>query len=119
MTVYKIEATVRPERLYDVKQALSEQREVNFTVTEIRDCGPGAHTHGTWRGVEYGVEFVRQMRVELQVADESVDPIVEAIVASAYTDTLDDGKIVVMPVSEVLDIHEAGRALGRPTLRTA
>ena len=85
----------------------------------MRNCGASIRQPAAWRGVEYEVEFVLQVRVELQVADDALDPVVEAIVWAAFSGKPDDGKIVITPVSEVLDIHEAGRSVERPSLRTA
>jgi len=117
--VYKIEAIIRPERLYDVKQALKGQGQEDFVVTDVRDCGSSTRHPATWRGIEYEVEFTRQLRVDLQATDDAVDPIVEAIVGAAYTGRPDDGTIVATPISEVLDIRDAGRSSGRPVLRSA
>lgn len=104
-----ITAIVKPFRLDQVRGALQEIGIQGMTVTEVRGFGrQHGHTE-LYRGAEYQVEFVPKSRIEVVVADDQVDRCVEAIIASARTGKVGDGKIFVT------DIPEAWRIRTRET----
>ncbi|WP_290653195.1 P-II family nitrogen regulator [Aquisalimonas sp.] len=101
----KIEAVIKPFKLDDVREALSDIGVTGMTVTEVKGFGRQKGHTELYRGAEYVVDFLPKMRVELVVGDDHVDRCVDAIVGAAKTGKIGDGKIFVTPVDRVLRIR--------------
>lgn len=101
----KIEAVVRHFKLEDVKAAITEAGVQGMTVTEVRGFGRQKGHKETYRGAEYIVDFMPKVKVEVVVADDMQDKIVEAIVASARTGQVGDGKIFIENIEKVVRIR--------------
>src|SRR5512136_1795435 len=96
----KIEAVIKPFKLEEVKEALSEIGIEGMTVTEVKGFGRQKGQTEIYRGSEYVVDFLPKIKVEVVISDSKVDPAVEAIVKSARTGKIGDGKIFVIPVKQ-------------------
>jgi nitrogen regulatory protein P-II 1 len=107
--VKKIEAIVRPHLLDAVKNALAEVGIVGMTVSEVRGFGRQKGHTETYRGTEYQVDFLPKLKVEVVLADEQVEPAVEAVVQTARTGKFGDGKVFVMSLSDVVRIRTGER----------
>jgi len=103
--VKKVEAIIRPFKLDEVKQSLSDVGVQGMTVTEVKGFGRTGGKEEVYRGWTYVVEFVPKVKVEVVVADELVRQVVEAITAAARTGRIGDGKIFVSTVDEALRIR--------------
>ncbi len=101
----KIEAIIKPFKLEDVKDALSEAGITGMTVTDVKGYGRQQGHSELYRGAEYIVDFLAKTKIELIVNDEEVDNVVKLITDSAKTGKIGDGKIFVMPVNEVIRIR--------------
>lgn len=101
----KIEAFIKPFKLDDVVDALSEIGVEGITITEVRGFGRQKGRTEIYRGAEYVVDFLPKIKLELVVNDGLVDQAVEAIRASAHTGKVGDGKIFVLDVSAALRIR--------------
>jgi nitrogen regulatory protein P-II 1 len=100
-----VTAIIKPFKLDDVKNALKAIGVVGMTVTEVRGFGrQGGHTE-TYRGTEYQVDFLPKVKVEAVVDDGDAQDVVDAIVASAKTDKIGDGKVWVTPIDELVRIR--------------
>jgi nitrogen regulatory protein PII len=100
-----ITAVIKPFKLDDVKAALKAVGVTGLTVTEVRGFGrQGGHVE-TYRGAEYQIEFVPKVSIEIVVDDDLVDPVVEAVVRSAATGKIGDGKIWVTSVDRLVRIR--------------
>ena len=108
----KIEAVVKPFKLDEVREALSEIGVTGLTVTEVKGFGRQKGHTELYRGAEYVVDFLPKVKVELIVGDALVDRAIEAIVKAARTGKIGDGKIFVTPVEQVVRIRtgESGEA---------
>ena len=105
----KIEAVIRPHFLDAVKSALQEAGVAGMTVSEVKGFGrQGGHAE-TYRGAEYTVGFLPKLRVEVALADERVEAVVEAIIATARTGKFGDGKVFVTPLLDVVRIRTGER----------
>ena len=100
-----VTAVVKPFKLDDVKEALKGVGVQGMTVTETRGFGRQRGHTEVYRGAEYQVDFVPKVKVEVLVPDDIVDRVVEAIVSSARTDKIGDGKIWVLSAEAVLRIR--------------
>ena len=105
----KIEAVIKPFKLDEVKEALHEIGIQGMTVTEVKGFGRQKGHTELYRGAEYVVDFLPKIKVEIAVADDLADKVVEAIVASANTGRIGDGKIFVLPMEEVVRIRTGER----------
>ncbi len=105
----KIEAIIKPFKLDDVREALSEVGVTGLTVTEVKGFGRQKGHTELYRGAEYVVDFLPKVKIEAVVADNLVDRCIEAITGSARTGKIGDGKIFVYPVSEVIRIRTGER----------
>jgi nitrogen regulatory protein P-II 1 len=107
----KIEAIIKPFKLDDVREALSETGVSGLTVTEVKGFGRQKGHTELYRGAEYVVDFLPKVKVELVVADDMLDRCIEAITRAARTGKIGDGKIFVYPVEQVIRIRtgEQGR----------
>jgi nitrogen regulatory protein PII len=100
-----ITAIVKPFKLDEVKSALQAAGITGITVSEVRGFGrQGGHTE-VYRGAEYRIDFVPKVRLEIVVADESVDAIVGAIAEAARTGKIGDGKIWVSDIGQIVRIR--------------
>jgi nitrogen regulatory protein P-II 1 len=108
----KIEAIIKPFKLDDVREALSEAGVSGLTVTEVKGFGRQKGHTELYRGAEYVVDFLPKVKVELVVAENLVERCIEAISAAARTGKIGDGKIFVYPVEQVVRIRtgETGEA---------
>ena len=108
----KIEAIIKPFKLDDVKEALTELGVIGMTVTEVRGFGRQKGHTELYRGSEYTIDFLPKVKIELVVADQIVDKVVAAIAAAARTGSIGDGKVFVMPMGEAIRIRtgEKGEA---------
>ena len=101
----KIEAIIKPFKLDDVREALSEAGMSGLTVTEVKGFGRQKGHTELYRGAEYVVDFLPKVKIEVVVADDQLDRCVEAIIAAARTGKIGDGKIFVYPVEQVIRIR--------------
>ena len=102
-------AFIKPFKLDEVKDALKEVGITGMSVGEIRGFGRQSGQTEVYRGAEYKVEFVPKTRVEVAVDDPDVDRVVSAIEMAARTGEIGDGKIIVIPVEQVLRIRTGER----------
>ena len=105
-----IVAIVKPFKVEDVKVALQNVGVAGLTVTEARGFGRQRGHTEIYRGAEYQVDFVPKSRIEIMVEDDQVEGVVDAIVKSARTGKIGDGKVAVLPLDDVVRIRtgEAG-----------
>ena len=101
----KIEAVIKPFKLDEVREALSEIGVSGLTVTEVKGFGRQKGHTELYRGAEYVVDFLPKVKVELIVGDGVVDRAIEAIVKAARTGKIGDGKIFVTTVEQVVRIR--------------
>ena len=101
----KIEAIIKPFKLDEVKEALTELGVQGMTVTEVKGFGRQKGHKEVYRGAEYVVEFVPKVKIEVVVADALVQRAVDTIVRLAKTGTIGDGKIFVTPIGEAIRIR--------------
>ncbi len=102
-------AIVKPFKVEDVKDALREVGIAGLTVTEARGFGRQRGHTEVYRGAEYQVDFVPKSRIEIMVDDPQVDGVIDAIVKSARTGKIGDGKVAVMPLEDVVRIRTGER----------
>ena len=100
-----ISAIIKPFKLDDVREALSEIGVQGITVTEVKGFGRQKGHTELYRGAEYVVDFLPKVKVDAAVEDGIVDQVVEAISKTAQTGKIGDGKIFVLPVDEVIRIR--------------
>jgi nitrogen regulatory protein P-II 2 len=100
-----ITAIVKPFRLDDVRNALSEVGVQGMTVSEVKGFGRQRGHTELYRGAEYVVDFLPKAKIEVAVADDRVEAVIEAIVESAKTGKVGDGKIFVTPLEHVCRIR--------------
>lgn len=101
----KIEAIIKPFKLDDVKEALQEIGLQGMTVIEAKGFGRQRGHTELYRGAEYVVDFLPKLKIEIVLADSSVDGAVEAIKKAAHTDKIGDGKIFVSDINEAVRIR--------------
>ena len=101
----KIEAIIKPFKLDEVREALSEIGVNGLTVTEVKGFGRQKGHTELYRGAEYVVDFLPKIKLELIVADEMLDNAIEAIMRVARTGKIGDGKIFVTTVEQVIRIR--------------
>jgi nitrogen regulatory protein P-II 1 len=101
----KIEAVIKPFKLDEVREALSEIGANGLTVTEVKGFGRQKGHTELYRGAEYVVDFLPKIKIELVVTDEMVEAAMEAIIKSAHTGKIGDGKIFVSSVEQVVRIR--------------
>jgi len=108
----KIEAYVRPFKLDDVKSALMEIGVKGMTVSEVKGFGRQKGHTELYRGSEYHVDFLPKSKIEVFVADDQADAVVDMIVKVAKTGQVGDGKIFILPVEDAIRIRtgESGDA---------
>lgn len=101
----KIEAIIKPFKLDDVRESLSDIGVNGLTVTEVKGFGRQKGHTELYRGAEYVVDFLPKIKLELVVADAIVDTAVDAIIKAAHTGKIGDGKIFVSSVEQVVRIR--------------
>ena len=101
----KIEAIIKPFKLEEVKDALTEVGIYGMTVTEVRGYGRQKGQKEAYRGAEYTVEFVPKTKIEVVVGDTLVEKVVETILRTAKTGSIGDGKIFVTSLGNVIRIR--------------
>ena len=101
----KIEAVIRPFKLDEVKEALLEVGIRGMSITEIRGYGRQKGHKETFRGSEYQIEFVPKMKIEVVVDDSIAEKVIDAILRTAKTGQVGDGKIFVSDISDVIRIR--------------
>jgi len=101
----KIEAIIKPFRLDEVKQALTTVGISGMTVSEVKGFGRQKGHTELYRGAEYTVDFLPKVKIEVLLPDEMLSKAVEAIIESAQTGKIGDGKIFVTSVDEVIRIR--------------
>jgi nitrogen regulatory protein P-II 1 len=101
----KIEAIIRPFKLDEVKEALTEIGVKGMTITEVKGYGRQKGHTELYRGAEYKVDFLPKIKIEIVAPDHMVDKIVNAIIKSARTGQVGDGKIFIYPVEEVIRVR--------------
>jgi len=112
MRMKKVEAIIKPFKLDEVREALSELGVTGLTVTEVKGFGRQKGHTELYRGAEYVVDFLPKVKVEVIVADGLVDRAIEVVVKAARTGKIGDGKIFVTEVEQVVRIRtgESGEA---------
>jgi nitrogen regulatory protein P-II 1 len=103
--VIKVEALIRPQKLDEVKAALSDVGIKGMTVTEVRGSGKQKGFTQHYRGAEYTVNLIQKVKIEVVVADDEAKAVAEAIVKAARTGEIGDGKIFLIPVAEAIRIR--------------
>ena len=106
----KIEAIIKPFKLDDVREALTEIGITGMTVTEVKGFGRQKGHTEIYRGAEYAVDFLPKVKLELVLADTDVERAVETIVETARSGKIGDGKIFVLPVEEAVRIRTGERS---------
>jgi nitrogen regulatory protein P-II 1 len=108
----KVEAIIKPFKLDEVREALSEIGVSGLTVTEVKGFGRQKGHTELYRGAEYVVDFLPKVKVEVIVADNLVERVIEAVIKAARTGKIGDGKIFVTSVEQVVRIRtgESGEA---------
>jgi nitrogen regulatory protein P-II 1 len=106
----KVEAIIKPFKLDEVKEALSEVGVQGMTVTEVKGFGRTGGKKEVYRGSAYVVDFVPKVKLEIVIPDGQVQQVVDAIEKSAKTGRIGDGKIFVVGVEEAVRIRTGERA---------
>jgi len=101
----KIEAIIKPFKLSEVKEALSDFGIVGMTVTEVKGFGRQKGRAEIFRGSEYSVDFSPKIKIEVVLQENKVERAIDAILEAARTGTIGDGKIFILPVHEVIRIR--------------
>jgi len=101
----KIEAIIKPFKLEDVREALTESGIAGMTATEVQGFGRQKGHTELYRGAEYVVDFLPKVKVELVVDDDQVDSCIEAIIKASRTGKIGDGKIFVTTVDRAVRIR--------------
>jgi nitrogen regulatory protein P-II 1 len=101
----KIEAIIKPFKLDDVKEALNEVGIQGMTVSEVKGYGRQKGHKEVYRGAEYVVDFIPKIKLEIVVADDRVEQVVNKIRETAYTGKIGDGKIFVLDVAQAVRVR--------------
>lgn len=101
----KVEAIIKPFKLEEVKEALAEVGVQGMTVTEVKGFGRQKGHTEIYRGSEYTVDFLPKVKIEIIVKEEDATSVAEAIVKSANTGKIGDGKVFISPVEEAIRIR--------------
>jgi nitrogen regulatory protein P-II 1 len=105
MALKKIEAIIKPFKLEEVKEALTEIGVEGLTVTEVKGFGRQKGHTEIYRGSEYTVDFLPKVKIDIVVPAETVDKALAAIVKAAKTGKIGDGKVFVLPVEDAIRIR--------------
>lgn len=101
----KVTAIIKPFKLDDVRESLSELGINGMTVTEVKGFGRQKGHTELYRGAEYQVDFLPKVKLEVVVSDEMLDQVVDGILETAQTGKIGDGKIFVEPIERVIRIR--------------
>ncbi len=101
----QVVAIIKPFKLDEVREGLAEIGVQGMTVSEVKGFGRQKGHTELYRGAEYVVDFLPKMKIECVVPDDLVDMVIDAIMKSARTNKIGDGKIFVSPVDEVIRIR--------------
>ena len=106
-----VTAIIKPFKLDDVREALTEQGVQGLTVTEVKGFGRQKGHTELYRGAEYVIDFLPKLKIEIAVPEERVDQVVDAITSAANTGKIGDGKIFVTSIEQAIRIRtkETGR----------
>ncbi|WP_457623701.1 P-II family nitrogen regulator [Persephonella sp.] len=107
----KIEAIIKPFKLDEVKDAVSEIGTFGITVTEVKGFGRQKGHTELYRGAEYVIDFLPKIKIEIVVDDSMVEKVVEAIMNSARTGKVGDGKIFITSVEDAVRIRTGERGV--------
>jgi len=105
----KIEAIVKPFKMEDVKQALTEIGVEGMTVSEVKGFGRQKGHTEIYRGSEYTVDFLPKVKFEIVITEDRLQRAVDAIVSSAKTGKIGDGKVFVLPIEDAIRIRTEER----------
>ena len=105
----KIEAVIKPFKLDEVREALSEIGVTGLTVTEVKGFGRQRGHTELYRGAEYVVDFLPKVKIEVVIEDALLERAVEAIMQAAHTGRIGDGKIFVSTIDEAIRIRTGER----------
>ena len=98
-------AYIQPEKLNSVKQALYDKEICKMSVTNALGCGQQGGYHESYRGVDFEVNLLKKVRIEIAVNADYVQPTIDAIVAGARSGSIGDGKIFVVPLEQCVRIR--------------
>lgn len=101
----QVTAIIKPFKLDEVREGLAELGVTGLTVTEVKGFGRQKGHTELYRGAEYVVDFLPKIKVEVVVADDHVETVIDAIVKAAHTGKIGDGKIFVSPIEQVIRIR--------------
>ena len=101
----KIDAIIKPFKLDDVREALAEVGITGMTVTEVKGFGRQKGHAELYRGAEYSVNFLPKVKIDVAIADDQLDEVVDVISKAAYTGKIGDGKIFVAELQRVIRIR--------------
>ena len=96
---------IKPFKLDEVREALADQGVSGITVTEVKGFGRQKGHTELYRGAEYVVDFLPKLKLEIAVADDQVEPIIDAIIKAAKTGQIGDGKIFVTDLEQAVRIR--------------
>lgn len=100
-----ITAIIKPFKLDDVREALSELGVQGMTISEARGFGRQKGHTEQYRGADYVVDFIPKLRIEIAVSDHDVDRAIDGLCTAAYTGAIGDGKVFVLPLERVIRIR--------------
>ena len=100
-----ITAIIKPFKLDDVREALTEQGIQGLTVTEVKGFGRQKGHTELYRGAEYVIDFLPKLKIEIAVAESSVDQVIEVITRTANTGKIGDGKIFITDIEQAIRIR--------------
>ena len=101
----KVEVIIKPFKLEDVKEALTELGITGMTISEVKGYGRQKGHTEVYRGAEYRVEFNPKTKIELAIDSDLVEKVIDAVRKAANTGKIGDGKIFVLPVENVMRIR--------------
>ncbi|WP_297888069.1 P-II family nitrogen regulator [Sulfurihydrogenibium sp.] len=101
----KVEAIIKPFKLDEVKDALTTIGNFGITISEVKGFGRQKGHTELYRGAEYIIDFVPKIKIEVVVEDEIVEKVVQAIISTARTGKVGDGKIFIIPVEDAIRIR--------------
>jgi len=104
-----VSAVIRPNRLQEVKEALSNAGVVGLTVTDVRGAGRQKGQIERYRGSEYSVDLIPKIKLEVAIEDDQLETVIQAIRSSAYTGEIGDGKIFVVSLEDSMRIRTGDR----------
>ncbi len=105
-------AIIKPFKLDEVREALSAIGIQGMTLTEVKGFGRQKGHTELYRGAEYTVDFLPKLRLELAIADELVEQVIEALCAAAHTGKIGDGKVFVTPLEQAIRIRTGEQGAG-------